>query len=195
VRVPAAAADTTGAAESDSSAALERFDLQTQRTMLAVTAGGQLSAKRSSETSAIASLPRCASSSNVSSRETSMLRAPTASSAVRSSSTRSSETSCSSLNGAVRTLYVDGTAPIVKGHPYRRPTPRLKKRGRPLDVALALWHNAQGPASTAHAATRSSRGELGRPRTLGMWSVRLPTGRSCTSKGAGAGCTQYLEKD
>jgi hypothetical protein len=34
---------------------------------------------------------------------------------VRSSSTRSSETSCSSLNGAVRTLYVDGTAPIVKG--------------------------------------------------------------------------------
>jgi hypothetical protein len=135
VRVPAAAADTTGAAESDSSAALERFDLQTQRTMLAVTAGGQLSAKRSSETSAIASLPRCASSSNVSSRETSMLRAPTASSAVRSSSTRSSETSCSSLNGAVRTLYVDGTAPIVKGHPYRRPTPRLKKRGRPLDVA------------------------------------------------------------
>jgi hypothetical protein len=28
VRVPAAAADTTGAAESDSSAALERFDLE-----------------------------------------------------------------------------------------------------------------------------------------------------------------------
>jgi hypothetical protein len=82
--------------------------------MLAVTAGGQLSAKRSSETSAIASLPRCASSSNVTSRETLMLRAPTASSAVRSSSTRSSETSCSSLNGAVRTLYVDGTAPIVE---------------------------------------------------------------------------------
>jgi hypothetical protein len=33
---------------------------------------------------------------------------------VRSSSTRCSETSWSSLNGAVRTLYVDGTGPIVK---------------------------------------------------------------------------------
>jgi len=33
VRVPAAAADTTGAAESDSSAALERFDLEAQRGM------------------------------------------------------------------------------------------------------------------------------------------------------------------
>jgi hypothetical protein len=77
--------------------------------------------------------------------------------------------------------------PNRKGrHPYRRLTPRLKKRGRPLDVALALRHNAQGPASTAHAATRSSRGELGRPRTLGLWSVRLSTGRSCTPKGGRA---------
>jgi hypothetical protein len=187
VRVPGSAADTTGAAGSDSSAALERFDLQTQRTMLAVTAGGQLSAKRSSETSAIASLPRCASSSNVTSRETSMLRAPTASSAVRSSSTRSSETSCSSLNGAVRTLYVDGTAPIVKGHPYHRPTPRLKKRGRPLDVALALWHNAQGPASTAHAATRSSRGELGRPRPWACGAFDSPQAGPVPLKGGRRG--------